>query len=45
MINTDVVINTLRTLDKDKVLDFFRDPLRLRLGIGIVSLIGKYKSV
>jgi len=37
MINKDVIINTLRTLDKDKALDFFKDPLRL--GISVVGLI------
>ena len=37
MINKDVIINTLRALDKDKVLDFFRNPLRL--GIAVVVLI------
>jgi HlyD family secretion protein len=37
MLNKDVIIDTMKTLDKDKVIDFFKDPLRL--GIAVVGLI------
>ncbi len=37
MINKDVIIDILKTLDRDKVVDFFKDPLRL--GIAAAGLI------
>lgn len=37
MINKDVIINGIKTLDRDKVVDFFKDPLKL--GIAVVGLI------